>query len=68
MSQHQAKINTVKPVYCGHLRLLRKVSAITICLLYSFGFFWHKKTTEIKMEDVFHAIRVNKINKIYFKI
>ena len=26
--------HTVKPVYSGHLRFLKKVSAITRCLLY----------------------------------
>ena len=30
--------------------------------------FGHKKTTEIKMENVFHTIEVNSINKVCFKI
>ena len=44
------------------MRFLKKGSAITRCPLCRV--FGRKKTTEIKMEDVFHAIRVNCINKI----
>ena len=44
----------VKPVYSGHLRFLKKVSAIARCLLYRvLNFFGKKKATGIKMEDFF---------------
>ena len=62
---------TVKPVYSGYLRFLKKVSAITRCPLYRVLDFLSKKkttTTEIKMEDFFNTIRVNNINEIYFQI
>ena len=46
--------STVKPVYSGHLRLLKKVSAITRCTLYRvLEFLGKKKTTEIKIKDFF---------------
>ena len=60
---------TVKPGYSGHLRFLKKVSAITRCPLYKVSeFSVKKKETEIKMEDFFHTIRATSINKMYFKI
>ena len=62
-------MNTVKPIYSGHLRFLKKVSAKTRCPLYRvLDFLGKKKRPEIKMEDFFHTILVNRINKIYFKI
>ena len=59
---------TVKPVYSGHLRFLKIVSAITRCPLCRILDFGGKKTTEIKMNGVFHTIQVNSINKTYFMI
>ena len=44
--------NTVKPVYSGHLRFLKKVSSINSVCYIEFWNFWAKKTTEIKMKDV----------------
>ena len=44
------KVSTVKLVYNGYLRFLKKVSATTSCPLYRvLDFFEQKKTTEIKM-------------------
>ena len=54
---------TFKPVYTGHLRFLKKCPLCRVL-----DFLGQKKTTEVKMEDVFHTIQVNSINKIYFKI
>ena len=52
-SQNRRNLNTVKPVHSGHLRLLKRVSAIITCLLYiEFLAFWAKNTAEIKI-DVF---------------
>ena len=60
---------TVKPVYSGHLRFLKKVFAITRCSLYRvFDFLSKKRQRELKWRIFFHTIRVNRINKIYPKV
>ena len=60
---------TVKHVYNGHLRLLKKLSAIIRCPLYRvLDLFGQKKTTSIMMADFFHTIRKNSVLQTYFKI
>ena len=66
---HLASATTVKPVCSGNLGFLKKVSAIARCPLYRVSdFLGKKKKTEIKMEDFFHAMRVNDTIKICFEI
>ena len=63
------KTITVKPVYSGHLRFLKKsVRYNQLSTIQRFGVLRRKKKTKIEMKRLFHTIRVNSINKIYFEI
>ena len=63
------KTITVKSVYCGHLRLLKKnVRYNQLSTIQRFGVLRQKKKTKIKLKRFFNTIRVRNINRIYFEI
>ena len=63
--------NTVKPVYSGYSRFLKKVSAITSCPLYRVLDFLGKRRQWKLRSRIFSydtSKHINSVNKIYFKI
>ena len=59
--------NTVKPVYNGHLRFLKKASAITRCPLYRVLDFLGKKWQQELREGFFSYNTSKKYNKYILK-